>query len=123
MAHDRPAGSGSRRDAVPVSLALANDLPQDGLPLASGANHGRMLWLSLLAVVIGLLAGPVAKTLLVLYDFFTQLFFYGRFSFEPAPPVGHALGAWVILVPVAGGLIIVLMARWGAPACRGPGFP
>ncbi len=123
MAHDRPAGSGTRHDAVPVSPALANGLPQDGLPLASGDHHGRLLWLSLLAVVIGLLAGPVAKALLVLIDFFTQLFFYGRLSFESATPAGHALGAWVILVPVAGGLIIGLMARWGAQAIRGHGIP
>lgn len=123
MAHDQSAGSDTRRDAVPVSPSLANDLPRGGLPLASGDTHGRLLWLSFLAVVIGLVAGPVAKLLLMLIDFFTQLFFYGRLSFAPATPVDHTLGGWVILVPVAGGLIIGLMARWGARAIRGHGIP
>jgi H+/Cl- antiporter ClcA len=123
MAHIRPTGSGNQRDSIPVSPTLAADLPRPGLPLATGEDRGRLLWVSVLAVVMGLSAGLIAKLLLMLIDLFTQLFFYGRLSFEPATPVGHALGAWVILVPVAGGLIIGLMARWGAPAIRGHGIP
>ena len=32
-------------------------------------------------------------------------------------------GIWVILVPVVGGLIVGLMARWGSRAIRGHGIP
>src|SRR5699024_9119917 len=49
--------------------------------------------------------------------------FYGRLSTESANPAFHNLGAWVILIPVAGGLIVGVMARWGAQAIRGHGIP
>lgn len=108
---------------IPVSPALADDVPPGGPPSVTGASRGRLLWICALAIGLGLLAGPVAKLLLMLIDFFTHLFFFGRLSFSPITPLDHTLGAWVIVVPVAGGLVIGLMARWGAKAIRGHGIP
>lgn len=116
------SSSGTPRDSVPVSPALAQTLSENSPPVVAGADR-RLVWISVLAVVIGLVAGPVAKILLELIHFFTQLFFFGRLSFEPISPAQHHLGAWVILVPVLGGLIVGLMARWGAKAIRGHGIP
>ncbi|WP_101675096.1 chloride channel protein [Alloalcanivorax mobilis] len=116
------SSSHTHRDSVPVSPSLAQTLAENSPPVATGADR-RLVWISVLAVVIGLVAGPVAKVLLELIHFFTQLFFYGHLSFEPATPAQHHLGAWVILIPVLGGLIIGLMARWGAKAIRGHGIP
>nr|WP_276511030.1 chloride channel protein [Eoetvoesiella caeni] len=62
---------------------------------------------------------------MVLIGLITNLAFYGRWSTEfsaPAEAVPH-LGAWVILIPVIGGLIAGLMARWGSRAIRGHGIP
>lgn len=83
----------------------------------------RMLPLSVLAVGIGALSGVVALALLKLIALFTQLFFFQRLSFEPATPGDHQLGLAVVLVPVAGALLIGLMARYGSDRIRGHGIP
>ena len=83
----------------------------------------RVLLLSALAVGIGLLATYVAAALLSLIGLFTNLFFFQRVSFALVSPAGHHLGAWVIAVPVAGALIIGLMARYGSERIRGHGIP
>jgi H+/Cl- antiporter ClcA len=114
--------SGDPRQPLPVSPALAQSLPENSPPAAPGTNR-RLLWISLMAIAIGLLAAPVAALLIGLIHFCTQLFFYGRLSTESANPAFHNLGAWVILIPVAGGLIVGVMARWGAQAIRGHGIP
>jgi H+/Cl- antiporter ClcA/CBS domain-containing protein len=83
----------------------------------------RVLPISLLAVAIGLLASYVALALLRMIGLFTNLFFYQRFSTELASPAGNHLGPWAVLVPVAGALIIGVMARYGSERIRGHGIP
>jgi len=58
----------------------------------------RVLPISALAVAIGVFAACGAAALLKLISFFTDLFFYQRFSTTPLSPAGHHLGA---LVPPA----------------------
>jgi H+/Cl- antiporter ClcA/predicted transcriptional regulator len=85
-----------------------------------------LLWIAGLAVVIGAICAIVAYLLLGLIDFFTSLFYFQRFSFNPlhpASPAGNTLGLLSILVPVFGGLIIGLMARYGSERIRGHGIP
>ncbi len=112
----------SQRSGVPVSPSLP-DMSKSISPGMAVMTRGRLLWICFLGLCLGLLAAPVAKILVELIHFFTQLFFYGRFSVEYATPAGHELGAWVILVPVVGGIIVGCMARWGAAAIRGHGIP
>jgi H+/Cl- antiporter ClcA len=76
-----------------------------------------------LALVIGGLSTLAAFVLLSLIHFFTNLFFFGTFSLEDRSPALNTLGPWVVLVPVAGGLIIGLMARYGSDKIRGHGIP
>ncbi|HEY7358438.1 MAG TPA: chloride channel protein, partial [Ktedonobacterales bacterium] len=83
----------------------------------------RLLWLSLLAVVVGLVCAIIALVLLSLIGFFTNLFFYQKLSFAFVSPADNAIGPWVILVPAFGGLIIGLMARYGSERIRGHGIP
>jgi len=52
-----------------------------------------------------------------------HLFFFQRFAFTPASPASHTLGVASIVVPVAGALIIGLMARYGSERNRGHGIP
>jgi H+/Cl- antiporter ClcA/predicted transcriptional regulator len=77
----------------------------------------------MLAVGIGLVSAYVAFALLKLIGLFTNLFFYQRWGMGLVSPSGHHLGGWVILVPVAGALIIGLMARYGSERIRGHGIP
>src|SRR5712691_540077 len=83
----------------------------------------RVLPISALAIGIGAVCAFVALALLRLIGLFTNLFYFGRWSATMVSPVGHHLGAIVILVPVVGALIIGFMARYGSERIRGHGIP
>lgn len=83
----------------------------------------RLLLLSFIALVIGCISSLIAKFLILLIALFTQIFYYGKFSFEPAAPSSSFWGSFFIFVPVVGGLIIGLMARYGSEKIRGHGIP
>jgi CIC family chloride channel protein len=83
----------------------------------------RLILLSVIALFIGAICAVVAVVLLKLIGFFTNLFFYGRFSLAFLSPANNHLGWGVILVPVVGGLLIGLMARYGSDRIRGHGIP
>ncbi|WP_454691751.1 chloride channel protein [Achromobacter aloeverae] len=87
------------------------------------AVNGRLPLMMGLAVLIGVLATGAAFVLLALIHLCTNLFFYGAFSFAERSPALNTLGGWVVLVPVAGGLIVGLMARFGSDKIRGHGIP
>jgi CIC family chloride channel protein len=79
--------------------------------------------LPLLAVVIGAGVTGIAMALIALIRLCTNLAFHGVFSTGESVPDFSTWGAWGILVPVIGGIIIGVMARWGSPAIRGHGIP
>jgi H+/Cl- antiporter ClcA len=83
----------------------------------------RLLLVAPLAIVIGLVGAFLAKGLLALIALATNVFFFGRLSTANVTPADAHLGAFVILVPVIGGLIIGLMARYGSERIRGHGIP
>ena len=91
--------------------------------LADFTRDKRILILSLMAVVIGALSAVVAKILVWLIAVITNLVFYQKYSSEFQSPANHHLGAFVILVPIIGGLVIGLMARFGSEKIRGHGIP
>ena len=53
----------------------------------------------------------------------TNLAYYGRLSTLSLPIAGTPLGPLAVFVPVAGCLIIGLMARFGSEKIRGHGIP
>ncbi|MDE2156563.1 MAG: chloride channel protein [Xanthomonadaceae bacterium] len=83
----------------------------------------RVLWVTGVALLLGVAAGLVAKILTALIGLITNLAFHGRWNVGFVSPAGSHPGLWVILVPVAGGLIVGAMARWGSRAIRGHGIP
>jgi H+/Cl- antiporter ClcA len=83
----------------------------------------RLIPISLAAIGIGLLSAYVALALLKLIGLFTNLFFFQRWDFALVSPAGNQLGLLVVLVPVAGALIIGVMARYGSERIRGHGIP
>ena len=83
----------------------------------------RVVPLAVLAVGIGILSTFVAWALLRLISFFTNAFYYWRVSTAPVSPAGNHLGWIALLVPVAGGLVIGFMARYGSERIRGHGIP
>ena len=78
---------------------------------------------SAFAVFVGFVGGLVAQGLLELIYLFTNIFFYGKWSFAISYPVHHHLGAWVILIPPIGGLLVGLMVHYWEPTLKGHGIP
>src|SRR5262245_29129664 len=106
------------RDSEP-SIAL----PVDEHELGDFTTDRRVVLLAAIAIGIGALAAVVAVGLLDLIALCTTLFFFQRWSIQPASPATHQLGAWVVVVPVVGATIVGLMARYGSERIRGHGIP
>ncbi len=102
---------------------IMNSQPDVKDELADFSTDHRVLLLSAMALVIGSFSALVAYILVWLIAAITNFAFYHRFSIAPALPQGNHLGYWVVLVPVAGALIIGLMARFGSDKIRGHGIP
>jgi H+/Cl- antiporter ClcA/CBS domain-containing protein len=83
-----------------------------------------MLIIALLAVPIGATAAGVSWCLLRLIGLITNVVFYQRVATGlVAPGAVHHNPALVLLAPVAGGLVVGLMARFGSEKIRGHGMP
>jgi len=92
-------------------------------PLARPAGSFRLALVSALAGLIGLAAGLVAYGLYTLIAILSNLIFYHRFGLSLPSLQTNPLGAWVLVVPAVGGLLVGLMARYGTPKIRGHGIP
>ncbi len=79
--------------------------------------------MSLLAILIGVLGACIAWFLIRLIGLFTNLFYYHRVSVSFVSPAANQLGAYAVLVPVIGSIVVGLMARYGAERIRGHGIP
>src|SRR5579864_3981261 len=82
----------------------------------------RMLILAAMAIVAGTGGALSAFALLKLIAFATNVLWYGNFSFAPAVIAGRG-PLLVLFIPVLGGLIVGLMARFGSDKIRGHGIP
>jgi H+/Cl- antiporter ClcA len=58
-----------------------------------------------------------------LIGLFTNASFYHQWSFHFRSPQNSPIGLWIIWVPVAGGILIGLMAKYGSDKVRGHGIP
>jgi H+/Cl- antiporter ClcA len=84
----------------------------------------RRVWLlSGVSIVIGICATLLAVFLLRCIAFSTNIFYYHRFSLASVAPAGSPWGHWMVVVPVIGGLLVGLMARFGSDKIRGHGIP
>lgn len=76
-----------------------------------------------LAVVGGALSAVVALALLKLIALCTSIAYYQEWGTGHTSPFGHSLGWVALVVPVIGGLLVGLMARYGSERIRGHGIP
>jgi chloride channel protein, CIC family len=113
----------SQTGSLPVAPSLEPALTAARVPNVEALMGPRAVWISVLAVCVAFAAGVIARLLVALINFATNVAFRGSLSFEPLAPAHNHLGLWVILVPVAGGLIVGVMARYGSRAIRGHGIP
>ena len=119
--HDATAASTT--DGLPVAPSLGPALEQLQVPHRADEDRTRIIYVSLLAVLAALAAAFAAELLVGIIALVTNLAFYGRLSVSPVSPAGNQLGLGVLGVPVIGGLVVGLMARYGTPAIRGHGIP
>lgn len=111
------------RASIPVAPSLDPTLAAAQMPRQFRSLDRRVLWISFVAMLLGAAVAVVAKALTALIGLITNLAFYGRWSYAFSSPADNHLGMLVILVPVIGGLIVGVMARWGSRAIRGHGIP
>lgn len=113
----------STTDGLPVAPSLEPALQAAQVPSESTPMTGRVLWICTLSLGLAIVAAFVAQGLVRLIAMITNLSFFGRLSLSHVSPAEHHLGWWVILVPVIGGIVVGLMARYGSQAIRGHGIP
>lgn len=84
----------------------------------------RVWLLTVMALFIGAGAAGLAVLLLRAIALATNAFYYHRLSLAMVGPTGSPLSPWIMpLVPVAGGLLVGLMAHYGSDKIRGHGIP
>jgi len=106
-------------------------LASSSQPETSAARNGitaspatfRIGWISLLAALVGVLAGLIAFLLYDLIGVFTNLAYYHEWSFHFRSPEQTLLGPWILITPVVGGIIVGFMAKYGSPKIKGHGIP
>jgi chloride channel protein, CIC family len=103
-----------------MSVSKAEDGPSRGADFAR--NH-RLIRLSAFALLIGVISTGGAILLLGAIRLFTNAFFFQTLSLAQRSPADNHLGAYVIFIPVLGGLLVGLMARYGSEKIRGHGIP
>jgi chloride channel protein, CIC family len=99
--------------------------PREGRERGLGdfTTRRAVVGIALAALLIGVAVAFLALGLLDLIGLITHLAYTGTLSVSLAPPDTSVLGPLSVLVPVAGGLIVGVMARVGSERIRGHGIP
>ena len=120
------------RDSVPISPGLETVI--DGSQPAAFTElrtpdeyepvDNRTLVVTAMAIGIAVAASLAAEFLSRLIALVTNIAFYARWSTAfVSPGGGHRAPAALLLIPILGGLIVGVMARYGSAAIRGHGIP
>ena len=104
---------------VAMPSNFAEDQPQR---LSDYSADYRMLILAAMAIVAGTGGAVGAWVLLKLIALATNMLWYAQVSFAPAV-MGRGPWLLVLVIPVLGGLIVGLIARFGSDKIRGHGIP
>jgi len=94
-------------DSIPVSTSLSGFHRKTKAMRSSPVNK-RVFYLSIQVIVNAIVIGLIARCLVYLIDFITNISFYGKFSFGPASPAGNHLGIIVLFVPIVGAVLVGL---------------
>ncbi len=112
-----------RARALLVAPSLQPTLEHDHAGRSPVGLDRRDLGISALAMGVAVGATVAAEILIRAIALVTNLAYFGRLSVGEAAPRDHHLGAWAIAVPIGGGIVVGLMARYGSKAIRGHGIP
>jgi H+/Cl- antiporter ClcA len=106
---------------IPISPILTSLEEQDVKYVSF--KKSRLIQISAHAVLVAVAISFIAKFLVLLINFVTNIAFYGSFDLSFHSPAGNHLGLWVIIIPAIGGILVGLMALYGSKAIRGHGIP
>ncbi|MGH7078235.1 MAG: chloride channel protein, partial [Acetobacteraceae bacterium] len=115
------------KGAVPKAarpkVAPAHEENPSLVNLGDFTTRPRVLFITAIAFVVGT-AGMISGVILLkLIYLVTNLAYFGEFTFIVQPFSKSPLGYAMVVVPVIGGLIVGLMARYGTDKIRGHGIP
>ncbi|MGH2833341.1 MAG: chloride channel protein [Solirubrobacteraceae bacterium] len=91
--------------------------------LGDFTTTGAVIRLTVVAIPIGVVVTFLALGLIDLIGLITHLAYTGTVATSITTPDTSVLGPLSVLVPVVGGLIVGLMARFGSERIRGHGIP
>lgn len=74
-------------------------------------------------ILVGIAGALIALLLVWLIGFLTNILYYQQIDFHLTSPKDNTLGWISILIPVLGGIIVGIMARYGSERIRGHGIP
>ncbi|MBV8543964.1 MAG: chloride channel protein [Acidobacteria bacterium] len=109
--------------ATAEGIPVAPDMTEPRVPIERAYIDKRVVLLCIWSIILAVATGFIAQGLVGLIGIVTNIAFYGRFSTRFVSPAGNHLGWLVLIVPVIGGLIVGVMARYGSRAIRGHGIP
>jgi H+/Cl- antiporter ClcA/CBS domain-containing protein len=125
--HGTPLAAGAADPgALPVAPSMGPALESAGVhePREYDPIDRRTVFVVGLAVAIAIAAGLAAQLLTRLIGLVTNVAFYGRIDTAfVAPGDGIRGPVALMLIPVAGAVIVGIMARFGSAAIRGHGIP
>jgi H+/Cl- antiporter ClcA len=113
----------STTEGLPIAPSMGPAMAAVEIPLRPTLVDGRVMVISLLAIIVAACAAMAAEFLMRLIGLVTNLSFFGVASTRLASPAQNHLGLWVIGIPVIGGIIVGFMARYGSAGIRGHGIP
>lgn len=91
--------------------------------LSDFTTDSSLLKLIPLSIIIGVFGAFIALFLLDLIALISNFLYYQKFDLTLNSPRGNTLGWLAVLIPMAGGLIVGIMARYGSERIRGHGIP
>lgn len=83
----------------------------------------KLFLLCFVAICLGMLATIIAKVLLLSISFFTNIAYFHKISFEEVELTHTTPSILFMFIPILGGIIVGLMARYGSSGIRGHGIP
>jgi CIC family chloride channel protein len=110
-------------NGIPIAPSLNFIENGPGEPKKNTAVKLRLLRICCFSILVAAAISCVAKLLVWLINFVTNISFYGSFAIAFHSPSGNHLGWWVIFIPAIGGILVGLMALYGSTAIRGHGIP
>ncbi len=115
--------SAATTEGVPIAPSISATLENTRVPVERSLIDRRVLIVCSLSILVAAATGVIAQLLMRIIWFVTNVSFYGRFTAAYSNPSDNHLGWWVVVVPVIGGVIVGIMARYGSKAIRGHGIP